>query len=70
MAVVACSQATLQDDHFSIYVLTVALFSLLEAFEDCSWLFRGVFVTSVQYEYLRMNFWKVWMKGLAWLFST
>jgi len=48
----------------------LALFSLLGAFEGSSWLFRGRFVTSLEYKCLRMNFWKVWVKELAWLFST
>lgn len=66
----SCSQAAFEDGHLSIYMLLLALFSLTGAFEDSSWLFRGEFVTSVEYECLRMNFWKVWVKELAWLFST
>jgi len=54
----------------SIYMRLLALFSLLGAFEGSSWLFRGRFVTSLEYKCLRMNFWKVWVKELAWLFST
>lgn len=66
----SCSQAAFEDGHVSIYMLLLALFNLIGAFEDSSWLFRGEFVTSVEYECLRMNFWKVWVKELAWLFST
>lgn len=70
MAVVSCSQAAFEDGHLSIYMLLLALFSLLGAFEDSSRLFGGEFVTSFGYECLRMNFWKVWVKELVWLFST